>query len=100
MPDDSPLTPEQLSPALAGLPGWTASGGYLQKTFKCRDFPAAIALISAVVEDCEAINHHPEVSNVYRKTTFALTTHSAGNQITGKDIDLAQRIEAKADAFA
>ena len=97
--DRTPLSAEKLSPALATLPGWTASVGYLEKTYRCRNFRAAIELIAAVVDDCEALDHHPEIRNVYRQTTFALTTHSAGNQITPLDVALAARIEARAAPF-
>ena len=39
----------------------------------------------------EAMNHHPEWSNVYSKVKIELTTHDLGG-LSNKDIELAQAI--------
>ena len=41
----------------------------------------------------EAMEHHPEWSNVWNKVVIDLTTHDAGG-ITSKDILLANKLEA------
>ena len=43
---------------------------------------------------CESANHHPEMHQVYNRLTLSLTTHDAGNQVTQKDVDLAEAMEA------
>ena len=41
----------------------------------------------------EAMNHHPEWTNVYNRVTVRLTTHDAGHTITPKDHQLAQVLD-------
>jgi 4a-hydroxytetrahydrobiopterin dehydratase len=45
----------------------------------------------------EVLNHHPEVSWVYNRVTFRLSTHDAGG-VTERDLELARRIDALAGA--
>ena len=40
----------------------------------------------------EAMNHHPEWSNVYDRVTINLTTHDAGG-VTELDLALARQLE-------
>ena len=47
----------------------------------------------------EKMDHHPEWSNVYNRVSVQLTSHDSkpkGNQITAKDIALAEKCEAAA----
>ena len=39
------------------------------------------------------MNHHPNWSNVYNSVTIELTTHDAGNTVTEKDRELANKID-------
>jgi 4a-hydroxytetrahydrobiopterin dehydratase len=43
--------------------------------------------------EAEAMDHHPDWSNVYNRVRIRLTTHDAGDKVTAKDVDLARRIE-------
>ncbi len=58
------------------------------------DFRQAFQFMTVVAELAEAHQHHPEWSNVYNRVSIRLTTHDAGNQITGQDQLLAAAIEA------
>jgi len=49
--------------------------------------------VNAVAALAEKAGHHPDVSINYNRVTLSLSTHDAGG-ITGKDFDLARRIEA------
>jgi 4a-hydroxytetrahydrobiopterin dehydratase len=42
--------------------------------------------------EAEELNHHPNWSNVYNRVKVELQTHSEGG-VTGKDIELASRLD-------
>jgi 4a-hydroxytetrahydrobiopterin dehydratase len=48
--------------------------------------------MSSVALVAEAMNHHPDWTNVYNRVTFALNTHDVGG-ISALDFTLAKRIE-------
>ena len=50
--------------------------------------------MSLVAILAEAMDHHPEWSNVYNNVEINLVTHSEGG-ITQLDIDLAMKIDAQ-----
>ncbi len=89
-----PLTPPQIEEALAELPGWRFEDDRLKKTFTVGDFRAAVGFIVRLAFCAEALDHHPELRNVYNTIDLALTTHDAGNKVTGMDVKLARAIEA------
>jgi len=74
------------------LKGWKKEQNAIEKKFVFTDFLEAMKFINAVAASAEAMQHHPEWSNVYNKVTVALTTHDAGG-ITQKDITLAKKID-------
>ena len=43
--------------------------------------------------EAEAMNHHPEWTNVYNRVTVRLNTHDAGGKVTARDVELAERME-------
>ncbi len=89
-----PLPADQVTAALADLPGWVLEDDALKKTFARRDFKDAFAFMTAVAFEAEALGHHPSWHNVYKTVTIELSTHDAGDKVTQLDLDLAQRIEA------
>lgn len=88
----TPLTATELAAALAGLPGWAQEGDALTRTFQFADFRGALAFMVRVGFEAEAMNHHPEWTNVYHRVAVRLTTHDAGNRVTAKDVELARRM--------
>jgi len=80
--------------ALAGLDGWTEIDGRdaIGKSFAFADFNAAFAFMTRVALKAEAMDHHPEWSNVYNRVDVVLSTHDAGG-VSAKDIALAQFID-------
>ena len=80
---------------LASLPGWTLAGGKLHRELRFSDFTRAFGFMASVALIAEAMNHHPEWSNVYARVTIDLVTHDAGG-ITELDRELARRISALA----
>lgn len=91
-------SPEELSLALAALPGWRAEGGKLHKEFVFSDFVEAFGWMTRVALEAEKLGHHPEWFNVYRTVRVALQTHDVSPpQVTQTDLALARRMDALAD---
>lgn len=73
------------------LPGWELKEKSLfyEKVFK--DFVEAFAFMTKGALISEALDHHPNWSNVYNKVTIRLFTHDKGG-VTDVDIEWAKRI--------
>lgn len=93
MASREPLTSQQIAEALADLPGWRHEDDRLKKTFRFQNFREAVSFIVRMSFEAEERDHHPELRNVYHTVDVALTTHDAGNRVTGMDIALARAIE-------
>jgi len=72
---------------------WTKENNRLIKTFVFTDFIAAFGFMSRVPLVAEKMNHHPEWVNIYNRVEIRLFTHDAGDIVTEKDWELAQRID-------
>ena len=79
------------------LPEWTERDGRIDREFEFGDFREAVAFIVRVGFEAEALNHHPELRNVYNRVGVSLTTHDAGNKLTEMDFSLARAIQRIAD---
>ncbi|MBI2497351.1 MAG: 4a-hydroxytetrahydrobiopterin dehydratase [Opitutae bacterium] len=89
-----PLTPAEITAALTSLPGWTGEGGALAKEFRFGSFREALAFMVRVGFEADAMDHHPDWTNVYNRVAIRLNTHDAGGKVTAKDVALAQKIQA------
>lgn len=89
----TPLAQKEIETALVELPGWARQGDALVKPFKFATFKDALAFMVRVGFEAEALNHHPEWTNVYNRVAVRLTTHDAGDKVTAKDVELARRME-------
>lgn len=78
------LTPGDVQQQLAQLDGWTLEGSAIRKQFTFPGFPEAVAFVARLVPECEAADHHPDVTINYRRVTLSYTTHSEGG-LTRKD---------------
>lgn len=92
------LTAEVLERFLAqeariGAQSWSMSDGKLHVSLRFAGFVEAFAFMTAVAQEAEKINHHPEWRNVYNRVDIALTTHDAGG-LTALDLSLARSIAA------
>lgn len=88
------LSTEQIQAALAGLPGWQLEGAKLLKSYKFKDFKAALAFLNQVGALAEAQGHHPEIHNIWNQVSLRLCTHDAGDRITEKDLTLARALQS------
>jgi 4a-hydroxytetrahydrobiopterin dehydratase len=81
--------PQELSDA-----GWSlsADGKSIAKTFRFKTFRDAMAWMVRAGFEAEAMDHHPDWTNVYNRVEVRLTTHDTGG-LTAKDTELAGRME-------
>ena len=86
------LAPDDLKTQLMSLPAWRLEGAALVRDVEQPGFAAGLALVVAVAEEAEAMNHHPDVDLRYTRVRFALWTHVAGG-VTQYDVELAHRID-------
>ena len=89
------LSTDQIAAALESLPGWTADGAQLKRSYRFPDFVSAFDWMTVVAAEAERIGHHPNWSNVYSGVEVALSTHDAGG-LTELDVALASFMEAAA----
>lgn len=92
------LRPDELAAALPGLHGWAVQGNGLFRRFEFAGFAEAFGFMAACAVEAQAMNHHPEWSNVYHRVDVRLVTHDAGG-LTGLDLALARRMNALAAGF-
>lgn len=85
------LADAEISAALAALPGWSYQAGKLHREFSFKDFVAAWGFMSSCALAAEAMNHHPDWSNVWNRVRVELMTHDAGG-VTQNDLALARRM--------
>lgn len=79
---------DEITAALADLPGWRLVGDGIDRTFEFPDFVEAFAFMIRVAMYAEKRNHHPEWTNVYGTVRMRLTSHDVGG-ITRRDIEFA-----------
>ena len=72
---------------------WIEENDNLHKDFVFKDFSDAFGFMTRVALLAEKADHHPTWSNTWNKVSITLSTHSAGNKVTQKDIDLAKAID-------
>jgi 4a-hydroxytetrahydrobiopterin dehydratase len=89
------LTDSEIQAALGKLPGWSVQNGKLHRDYAFPDFVHAFGFMATAAIAIEAMNHHPEWSNVWNRVSIDLTTHDSGG-ITAKDVELAAKLESLA----
>jgi 4a-hydroxytetrahydrobiopterin dehydratase len=94
MPRPARLTADERAAALAALPGWALVDGReaIARSFRFRDFSEAWGFMSRAALVAEALDHHPEWTNVWNRVEVTLTTHDAGG-LTDLDVRLAQAMD-------
>lgn len=73
---------------------WEEKDNKLKKSFKFNDFIEAFGFMSKVALLAEKANHHPTWTNTYNSVDITLSTHDAGDVVTHKDRDLAEKIDS------
>ena len=65
------LLDEQIAAWLVEHPDWLRSEGTVHRTVQLRDFPTAIALVVAVGDVAQGMDHHPDIDIRYDTVRFA-----------------------------
>lgn len=95
MPYAPLLSATELQGALQRLPDWTREGEAIVRTVRCPSFRDAIGLVNQVADAAEEADHHPDITIVWRRVTFRLTSKASGG-LTARDIEMAARIDSLA----
>lgn len=86
------LSPEEAASRLTALPAWQIEDGELTRTFRFKDFTAALTFVNRVGERAEDAGHHPDIDIRYNRVRLSLVTHDEGG-LTAKDFDLAAVVD-------
>ena len=87
------LSDSEVTARLEDLPDWSQPGEEIQRTFRFKDFVAAMAFVERIATRAEAVQHHPDILILYSRVTLSLSTHDAGG-ISEKDFEFATAANA------
>ncbi len=86
------LLEEDIEKRLLRFPDWEYYQNAIHADFEFDNFKDCFSAMSRIAFECEALNHHPNWTNIYNKLHISLSTHDA-NGVTVKDFKLAEVIE-------
>lgn len=91
------VTPDEFA-TLDGLADWRVVVGTVGATFRAGSYTGAAALVSAITDAAERLEHHPDIDVRYPdRVRVIVTTHATGG-LTTLDVDLAREVSALAAA--
>ncbi|MEU3447660.1 4a-hydroxytetrahydrobiopterin dehydratase [Streptomyces thermolilacinus] len=93
-----PLSRKEIEDRLRELPGWSLADDRITRTYRLASHFAAAAMVVHVARVQDELNHHSDLTLGYRTVAVAVNTHDAGDAVTGRDFELAARVEAVAAA--
>ncbi|MGW2747271.1 4a-hydroxytetrahydrobiopterin dehydratase [Streptomyces sp. NPDC001450] len=88
-----PLSQKEIEDRLAELPGWSVEDDRLTRTYRLGSHFAATALVVHIARIQDELDHHSDLTLGYNTVSLSVNTHSAGGVVTGKDFELAHRVE-------
>jgi 4a-hydroxytetrahydrobiopterin dehydratase len=88
-----PMPAAQAQTLLAEVPGWDLADQTLSRTFRFKDFKAAMAFVNQVAELAEAEGHHPDIHISWNRVRLELTTHAIKG-LSENDFILAAKVNA------
>jgi len=86
------LSEDDIEKRLLQYPDWDYYDNALHAEFEFDNFKDCFSAMSRIAFECEALNHHPDWSNVYNVLNISISTHEA-NGVTVKDFKLAKAID-------
>lgn len=91
------MSDEEIDGQLQTLEGWEYRDDALHTALEFENFKEAFSVMVRIAFEAEALNHHPDWTNVYNELSITLSTHEVGG-VTEKDFKLARSIEEIIDA--
>jgi 4a-hydroxytetrahydrobiopterin dehydratase len=85
------LTEFEIHKKLENLVDWEYYDNALHTDFEFDNFKDCMSAMNRIAFECEALNQHPEWTNIYNTLDITLTTHDA-NGLTELDFKLATAI--------
>ena len=86
------LSEKEITEKLNEFEGWDYGENALHTSLEFETFKDAFSIMTRIAFEAEAMNHHPDWSNVYNTLSISLSTHDAGG-VTEKDFKLAAIID-------
>nr|WP_247666423.1 4a-hydroxytetrahydrobiopterin dehydratase [Aquimarina sp. MMG015] len=86
------LTETEITSRLKTMDGWEYEDNAIHTSFEFENFKDAFSAMSRIAFEAEALNHHPDWSNVYNVVNISLSTHDADG-VTENDFKLAKAID-------
>ncbi len=87
------LTEEDIEKRLVRFPEWEYYENAIHAEYEFENFKDCFSAMSRIAFECEALNHHPDWTNIYNVLKISLSTHDVDG-VTVKDFKLAEAIEA------
>ena len=85
------LTDKEINTRLQNYPDWEFYEDALNTDFEFENFKDCMSAMNRIAYECEALNHHPEWTNIYNTLDITLTTHDADG-VTELDFKLLEAI--------
>jgi 4a-hydroxytetrahydrobiopterin dehydratase len=89
----SPMSDAELKRHLNEVPGWHHDKGFIEKTFKFKDWLETMTFVNAMAWICHTEDHHPDVALSYNTCTLRFNTHSVGG-VSINDFICAAKVNA------
>lgn len=86
------LSTVEIKMGLKELPEWSKRNRAITRTYRFKDFVAAIKFVNGVAKLAEKAAHHPDIDIRWNQVTLTLTTHDQGG-LTDKDFALARQAD-------
>ena len=88
-----PLGAAEIAPLLAQLDEWrVVEQHHLEKTYRLRNFAAALALVNRIGAVAEEQNHHPDLTLAWGRVGVTIWTHKI-NGLTESDFVFAAKCD-------
>lgn len=87
-----PMADEEIRGKLRELDLWDYKDGYIEKSFKFKDFCENMAFVNSVAWISSSEGHHPDMHVSYDTCTIRYSTHSIGG-LSKNDFICAARVD-------